>query len=438
MLKKIHRSDLREGMRFSAPVFFDDGESMLLSQGVPFKSRELAALDRWNIGYVLSSGREISEAEAIAMEKASSASDVEELEDMDELEDADSVEDLDEVDDSSPSGGPTSANQPLAETATLDKLQYTSEQILKLPEVLEHNELYEKYHNLIKEMDAVFNSIQNRGEVRTRSIDRVVSELFVLIQTERSDVVGFILGGDVRDMQRAKCAVNTAILSLIIGAHLGLPRHRLLQIATGALLHDIGMIKVPVSILNKEGKLDDNELQIIRSHTSYGYKLIVNELLYADEVGKAAMQHHERWDGEGYPGRLTGDKIDIGARIVSVADAFEAMVSPKAYRDSMVGYQAMKNLLSDNARRFDPDIIRAMIQSMGIYPVGSIVLMNNSVIARVLQSHQDAPLRPIIRVLIDEFGNPYTMNEGDVIDLLENRNLFIARAIDPSEYQKES
>lgn len=434
MLKKINRSELREGMRFSAPVFFDDGESMLVSQGVPFKSRELSALDRWKISYVLTAGREITAAEAEIMEKAAQKNQVAEVEDLEEIgdaEDLDEVEELDELDE-----GPSSGS-PLAEKASLDKLQYTSEQILKLPEVLEHNELYGKYRSLIEDLDNILGAIQRRGEVRTRSIDRIVSELFVLIQTERSDVVGFILGGDVREMQRAKCAVNTGILSIIIGEHIGLPRHRLLQIATGALLHDIGMIKVPDSILNKEGKLDDNELQIIRSHTSYGYKLIVNELLYADEVGKAAMQHHERWDGEGYPGRLSGDRIDIGARIISVADAFEAMVSPKAYRDSMVGYQAMKNLLSDNARRFDPDIIRAMIQSMGIYPVGSIVLMNNSVIARVIKSHPEAPLRPVIRVLIDEYGNPFTMNEGDVINLLENRNLFIARAIDPAEYQKE-
>jgi len=96
----------------------------------------------------------------------------------------------------------------------------------------------------------------------------------------------------------------------------------------------------------------------------------------------------------------------------------------------------MKALLSDNARRFDPDIIKGMIQSVGIYPVGSIVLMNNSTIARVLETNREAPLRPKIRVLIDEFAKPYTNNEGDVINLAENRNLFISRAIDPSEYKK--
>ncbi len=430
MMKKVFRSEIEEGMRFSAPVFFDDGQNMLIHKGVPVKQRELNALDRWNIPYVLTAGVVLSK-DFVAEDKETEA---EELDDMEEIDEAEGLDDV--VEESTPSRPSKSSRPPVKESAGLDELQYTSEQILKLPEVLENQGLYKTYRDLIQNLDSVFSDIHNQKEIRTRSIDRIVSELLTLLQTERSGIVGFILGGEVREMELAKSSINTAILSIIIGEHLGLPRHRLLQVATGALLHDVGMLKVSDTILGKEGKLDDTEMQTMRSHTSYGYKLIVNELLYADEVGKAAAQHHERWDGDGYPGRLTATNIDIGARIISVADAFEAMVSPKSWRDSMVGYQAMKNLLSDNARRFDPDIIKAMIQSMGIYPVGSIVLMNNSSIARVIESHHEAPLRPIIRILIDEFAKPYTQNEGDLVDLIENRNFFIVRAIDPAEYQK--
>ncbi len=426
MLKKVLRNEISEGMRFSAPVFFDDGENMLVSKGIPVKDRELKALDRWKIQYVLTAGVIMKENE----KDIHDSMEPEEMDELDELDDADEPV-------ASPAAAPVSAPAAeLAESPVLDELQYTSEQILKLPEVLEDHVLYKTYRDLVQSLDAVFSDIRGQKEIRTRAIDRIVSELLSVLQAERSGIVGFILGGDVREMDQAKSSINTAILSIIIGEHLGFPRHKLLQVATGALLHDVGMLKVPPAILKKDGKLDESEMQIMRSHTFYGYKLIVNELMYADEVGKAAAQHHERWDGEGYPGRLSSTNIDIGARIISVADAFEAMVSPKSYRDSMVGYKAMKNLLADNGRRFDPDIIKAMIQSVGIYPVGSIVLMNNSVIARVIESHKEAPLRPKIRVLIDEFATPFTQNEGDVIDLLENRNVFIARAIDPSEYQK--
>jgi HD-GYP domain-containing protein (c-di-GMP phosphodiesterase class II) len=153
-------------------------------------------------------------------------------------------------------------------------------------------------------------------------------------------------------------------------------------------------------------------------------------------VGIIALQHHERWDGEGYPRRLSGIEIDMGARIVSVADAFEAMVSEKPYRNSMMGYQAMKNLLSDNSRRFDPDVLKAFIQTMGIYPIGSIILLNDGSIARVVEVQGDAPLRPKICILIDEFGKVFEQDQGENIDLLEEKSLFIARAIDPKEFVK--
>jgi HD-GYP domain-containing protein (c-di-GMP phosphodiesterase class II) len=422
MLKKVSRNEIYEGMRFSSPVFFDDGESMLISKGIPIKQRELNALDRWKIPYVLTAG-------SILKGGASAVEDEGEPEELNELEE------LDEADGSAGDQQKPDTKSSFSEKESDDGPQYTAEQILKLPEVLENKNLYKTYRDFIVNLDEIFNNIKNKKEIRTRSIDRIVSDLLSVLQAERSDILGFILGGDVRDMELAKSSVNTAILSIIIGEHLAFPRHKLLQVATGALLHDVGMLKVPGAILGKDGQLDDTEMQSMRSHTIYGYKLIVNELMYADEVGKAAVQHHERWDGEGYPAGLSSTGIDIGARIISVADAFEAMVSPKAWRDAMVGYKAMKNLLSDNARRFDPDIIKAMIQSIGIYPVGSIVLLNNSVIARVLESRKEAPLRPKIRVLIDEFATPYTRHEGEIVDLQENRNLFIARAIDPSEYR---
>jgi HD-GYP domain-containing protein (c-di-GMP phosphodiesterase class II) len=150
----------------------------------------------------------------------------------------------------------------------------------------------------------------------------------------------------------------------------------------------------------------------------------------AEEV---ALNHHERWDGEGYPRKTLGKDIDALARIVSVADAFEAMVSSKPYRNSMIGYAAMKALLSDNSRRFDPDILKAFIKSMGIYPLGSTVLLNNAAIARVVETHPDAPLRPKLRVIVDEFGKRYERDEGDLVDLIAEKTLFIARALDPKE-----
>ena len=198
------------------------------------------------------------------------------------------------------------------------------------------------------------------------------------------------------------------------------------------------MLRMPKEIVEKKGGLSEGELLRIQSHPLYTYKIVNKELLYPEDVGVIVLQHHERWDGEGYPRRVSGSAIDLGARIVSVADAFEAMVSQKPYRNSLMGYQAMKNLLSDNLRRFDPDVIKAFIQTMGIYPIGSIILLNNGAMARVIEVQATAPLRPKIKILIDEFGKKFKQDDGEDIDLLVEKSLFIAKAVDPKELAEKN
>jgi len=104
----------------------------------------------------------------------------------------------------------------------------------------------------------------------------------------------------------------------------------------------------------------------------------------------------------------------------------------------MVGYQAMKNLLSDNCRRFDPNVVKAFTKIMGIYPIGSIVELNSGAIARVIEVHGDAPLRPKIHILVNEYGNVLKPEDGENIDLLNKKNLFITKALDPKEFAKRN
>ena len=196
------------------------------------------------------------------------------------------------------------------------------------------------------------------------------------------------------------------------------------------------MMRVPDKVVNKTGSLTSGVRQTIEAHTVYGYKIALNEFMYTNDIAASVMQHHERWDGKGYPNNLSDNDIDFGARIIAVADAFIAMITPKPYRDLMLGYQAMKNLLADNARRFDPAIIKAMIRSIGIYPIGSMVLMNNASLARVIKSSPETPMRPFIRILIDEKGHIMEQNSS-LIDLKENKQLFIVRPIDPRAYKTQ-
>jgi HD-GYP domain-containing protein (c-di-GMP phosphodiesterase class II) len=415
-MKKIPVNALKPEQIFSEPVYIE-GNNLLVPAGVPIREKDIDRLVSWGIDTVRTDGNLIG---ADGKKENGGAS----------------AEKVKAAGTPGDTGKPEEARKtaPAAPPAA----RKTVPGMLSLAEVQENGAAYRSYLDLIERLDAVFGSIAAGVSVEARSIDNIASRLLQAVRDERDSVIGYILGGEVTGHDMAKSSINAAILSALIAQELKLPSHKVMQIITGALLHDVGMLRLPKDILDKRGSLSDAEFQRMQQHPLYTYKIVSKEFLYPEDVGLIALQHHERWDGEGYPRRISGNAIDMGARIVSVADAFEAMVSQKSYRNSIMGYQAMKNLLSDNSRRFDPDVLKAFIQTMGIYPIGSIILLNNGALARVIEVHGEAPLRPRIRVLIDEFGKAFKQDEGDLIDLLTEKSLFIAKALDPRELARKN
>jgi len=393
-MKKIAVDSLRAGQAFTEAVYIE-GNSVLVPAGIAIRKKDIDRLKSWGVTSVSTSGDAIAESAAGA------------------------------------SFGPSNS---ASKSSVPASVKASGSRILSLPAVQENKSVYRAYMDLIERRDGVFVQISSGISVETRAIDAIVGRLLSAVRENRDSMIGFILGGEVSGHELAKSSVNAAILSTLIAIEMKLPNHRILHIATGALLHDVGMLKLPRDILDKKGGLSEAEAQRMKAHPLYAFKIVCKELLYPEDVGIIALQHHERWDGEGYPRRVAGESIDLGARIASVADAFEAMVSEKPYRNSMIGYAAMKSLLSDNSRRFDPDVLKAFIKTMGIYPIGSIVLLNNGAVARVVEVHGEAPLRPRIRILIDDFGKAHAQDEGETVDLLTEKSLFIARAIDPKEF----
>jgi HD-GYP domain-containing protein (c-di-GMP phosphodiesterase class II) len=410
-MKKIEVKALHPGMVFSAPVYIE-GNNLLVPAGIAIRKKDIDHLINWGYATVSTEGDQVK-----ATDVAAAATSV--------------------TEEKKETAAPTAAAAETDPGVSGGPKKKASGNVLSLVDVQENKGAYRSYVDLIERLDAVFSNIGSGISVEPRTVDNLTGRLLQAVREERDHIIGFILGGEVSGQVLAKSSVNTAILAALIAMELKFTHHKVMQVVTGALLHDVGMLRLPKEITDKTGGLSDAEVQRMQAHPLYTYKIITKELLYPEDVGLVALQHHERWDGEGYPRRISGSDIDMGARIVSVADAFEAMVSEKPYRNSMMGYQAMKNLLSDNSRRFDPDVLKAFIKTMGIYPIGSIILLNNGAIARVTEVQGDAPLRPKIRVLIDEFGKMYKQDEGDLIDLLTEKSLFIARALDPKEISKK-
>lgn len=405
-MKKIPITNLRPGLTFSEPVYIE-GNNLLVPAGVAIRKKDIERLQSWGIVTVETEG------EALGIERVPKS----------HREETNPAKDG-KTPDVPVQDGPEFRKKPNSNT-------------LSLVEVQENKGAYRSYLDLIERLDVVFGNIASGVSVEARAIDDIAIRMIQAVRDQRDSIIGFILGGEVAGHEMAKSSVNAAILSALIAQEMKIPNHKVMLIITGALLHDVGMFRLPKEILDKKGGLSEVEFQRMQAHPLYTHKIVSKELLYPEDVGLIVLQHHERWDGEGYPRRLSGTAIDIGARIVSVADAFEAMVSQKPYRNSMMGYQAMKNLLSDNSRRFDPDVLKAFIQTMGIYPIGSIIFLNNGALGRVIEVHGDAPLRPKIRILVDEFGKVFRQDEGDIIDLLTEKSLFIAKAVDPKELAKK-
>ena len=378
-VKKIRTNDLRPGLRFDKPVYID-GENLLVPENVEIKQKDLDRLKKWRIDFVTTEGK------------------------------------------------------PMKELPTANKNAFL-QQAFNAPN---QQKVMEAYSKLSGELQQIFSSLQRQETVKSVEVDDLVDRLLKLLTERRHEIMELILFGLQGESGFVENALNCAVLATLVGNNLNMVQHKLLQLATGALLHDVGMLRVPESVRNKKGELTAEEVKIIRSHPVHSYRIITKEMRFSEEIGLSALQHQERWDGAGYPRQMSGTNIIPAARIIAVADAFEAMVSKRPYRNSMIGYQAMRAILSDNARRFDPDVIKIFIRTMGIYPIGSVVLLNNACIGRVIDVNNAAPLRPRVKVMIDQNGREYQRDEGEVIALGTEKKLFIARAVDPKELAQKS
>lgn len=177
-----------------------------------------------------------------------------------------------------------------------------------------------------------------------------------------------LLLGDVveaDDLYTGEHCKDVVRLALDVARELGLEVERLRIVEFGALLHDIGKIAVPKEIVNKPGKLDDREWEIIKTHTVEGQRMLDRVGGFMGTVGRVVRSHHERWDGHGYPDRLGGQDIPIEARIISCCDAFNAMTTTRSYRRALPVSAATAELVKNAGSQFDPRIVEALLLVVG-------------------------------------------------------------------------
>jgi HD-GYP domain-containing protein (c-di-GMP phosphodiesterase class II) len=166
---------------------------------------------------------------------------------------------------------------------------------------------------------------------------------------------------DLRDLNTGTHSTRLAEWGLRVARSLGVPEHSLPELETGALLHDIGKVAVPDSILGKPGRLTVEEFDIVKRHPEFGWTVIRN-LPGLEHTSLQILHHHENFDGTGYPAGLKGAEIPIGARIVSVIDAFDAMIATRPYRAGLPLEEVIRRLHAGSGSQFDPLIVQAFVR----------------------------------------------------------------------------
>ncbi|WP_142413947.1 HD-GYP domain-containing protein [Hathewaya massiliensis] len=221
--------------------------------------------------------------------------------------------------------------------------------------------------------------------------------------------------------------VDTCIMATFLGYSMNINKANLRNLAVAALLHDIGKTKIPTSIINKKSKLSNNEFEIIKKHPMYGKQILQSMKKIHPDIISGVAEHHERFDGKGYPFGIKGYNICKFARIISICDVFTAVSANRSYRERFSPTDAYELILSCSGTAFDPTLVEHFRKTFFVYPLGCRLKLSNGLEGIVIEQNKFFPDRPIVRIISPDStvqSNPFDM------DLLKETTLTVVQVFD--------
>lgn len=239
-----------------------------------------------------------------------------------------------------------------------------------------------------------------------------------------------------RDEYTTLHSINVCILALLFGSHLNFNAEQLREIGHGALLHDIGKMRVPVDLLNKTSELTDDELAVLKRHPEYGYEMLKDTGMISAGALDIVYSHHERFDGSGYPRGLRGDDIGEYAMLVSIVDVYDAITSDRVYHLGMSPHEALNLMYEWEPKNFPQELLEEFIKCLGIYPIGSIVELNTGEVGVVMTVNRMHHLRPIVMLLLNPAKEPYPIQKMINLELyaVSQSQVNIVRILESNAY----
>lgn len=285
-------------------------------------------------------------------------------------------------------------------------------------------------------LDDVLEDVRLGRSLDTGNTRQVVRELTASI-IRNPDALLYLAQLKSKDKYTSRHSVNVCIFTLAFGRHVGIPREQLYELGIGALLHDVGKMRVSDRILHKPGPLTAEELTEMRRHVDYSREILSGCEGIGPRAIEIAYSHHERADGTGYPLGRKSREVGLFTRMVAIVDVYDAITSNRVYHDAMPPLQALQSLYQWRYKEFDNRLVEKFIQCLGVYPTGSVVQMSTGDVGIVLEIHQERRTRPVVKLLLDRDKRPLPM--GRVVDLTREerdargRPLDIAKVLDPSQ-----
>ncbi len=283
-------------------------------------------------------------------------------------------------------------------------------------EILKASKLYTQAKKLQKR---VFSDVKAGRKINCKDME-TVADGFIDSVFKNQDALTCMTRIREKDAYLLEHSVNVSILMTIFAKHMKLDKKLIHELATGALLHDIGKIKINDKVLHKPGKLTPQETVEMQRHVVHS-KEILEE---ADDISPVSLDiaanHHERLDGKGYPNGLSGEQVSQYARMIGIVDAYDAMTADRCYKDGMNPITAFKRLMKETKTCFDAKQVGLFIQAIGVHPVGTLVKLKSQKLAIVTQTNFVDPLKPVVKVFYHAKFNHYT--EIKDIDLTSNKD----------------
>ncbi|MEI0495800.1 HD-GYP domain-containing protein [Brachyspira intermedia] len=306
------------------------------------------------------------------------------------------------------------------------------------------------YLNVIKKVRNNLGGYKNNNLVNINELNEILDEVLDIVNRNLSSVLQLLnLTGLPRADEYYIRSLNVSLISMIIGRAMKFSENRVKKLGIGAILYDIGLVKVPDKILEKIGKFTPEEYTEIKKHTVYGYKILKTSFRFEEDLAMISLMHHEYYNGKGYPRGLAGNQINLYSKIIAISHAVEKMMKPiriassnSKIKDNKSTFSLMLEKSNENKKRdvslfdavkeiilgantkYDPNISKTFMSIFTVYPIGSIVLLNDKRKGFVFATNPNFPIRPIIKIVSNENGE--FVDDGETINLLETNQLFIA------------